>query len=69
MQQSLADSVSELLQAPQVDLLGTNRAFDSCRELAQQSVSSIRMANKSMHALLAAPSHITTFSAKLSVRQ
>lgn len=51
MQQQLGASIASFLKAPQVDLLGTARLFETSREAAQSAASLLRAVNADLAAL------------------
>ncbi len=51
MQQQLGASIASFLKAPQVDLLGTARVFETSREAAQSAASLLRAVNADLAAL------------------
>ena len=51
MQQQLGASIASFLKAPQVDLLGTARVFETSREAAQSAASLLRAVNADLVAL------------------
>jgi hypothetical protein len=54
MQQQLGASIASFLKAPQVDLLGTARVFETSREAAQSAASLLRAVNADLAALTSA---------------